>query len=73
MFFFVPYVLESGILDLVKECRLPESSDIGATQACLCVVTMLLLKLIGGKRLSHIGSYDREPGDKGLINEIKNL
>ena len=59
VFFFIPYILESGILDLAKECKLPESSDIGATQACL---SMLLLKLIGGKRLSHIGSYDKEPG-----------
>ena len=59
VFFFIPYILESGILDLVKKCKLPESSDIGATQACL---SMLLLKLIGGKRLSHIGPYDKEPG-----------
>ncbi len=59
VFFFIPYILESGILDLVKNCKLPESSDIGATQACL---SMLLLKLIGGKRLSHIGPYDKEPG-----------
>ena len=52
VFFFIPYILESGILDIVKECDLPESSDIESTQACL---SMLLLKLIGGKRLSHIG------------------
>lgn len=59
VFFFIPYILESGILDVVKQCRLPQSSDIGSTEACLC---MLLLKLIGGKRLSHIGAYDQEPG-----------
>ncbi len=59
VFFFIPYIIESGILDVVKECNLPESSIIGATQACL---SMLLLKLIGGKRLSHIGAYDQEPG-----------
>ncbi|MCP5005419.1 MAG: transposase, partial [Planctomycetes bacterium] len=59
VFFFIPYILESGILDLVKECELPESSDIGSTHACL---SMLLLKLIGGKRLSNIGTYDKEPG-----------
>jgi len=58
-FFFIPYILESGIIDIVKECEMPDSSDIGSTQACL---SMLLLKLIGRKRLSHIGSYDREPG-----------
>ncbi len=59
VFFFIPYFLESGIIDIVKECKLPESSDIGNTEACL---SMLLLKLIGNKRLSDIGSYDQEPG-----------
>lgn len=58
-FFFIPYILESGILDIVRECKMPDSSDIGSTQACL---SMMLLKLMGRKRLSHIGSYDREPG-----------
>ncbi len=58
-FFFIPYILESGIIDIVKECGMPDSCDIGSSQACL---SMLLLKLIGRKRLSHIGSYDREPG-----------
>lgn len=59
VFFFIPYILESGIIDIMKECELPDSSNIGSTQACL---SMLLFKLIGGKRLSHIGAYDREPG-----------
>ena len=59
VFFFIPYILESGILDILKECDLPESSDIGSVQACLSV---LLLKLIGNKRLSHMEKYDREPG-----------
>jgi len=58
-FFFIPYILESGILDILEKCEMPDSSDIGSTQACL---SMLLLKLMGRKRLSHIGSYDREPG-----------
>ncbi|MBS1259360.1 MAG: hypothetical protein MAG551_02430 [Candidatus Scalindua arabica] len=59
VFFFIPYILETGILDIVKECQLPESSVIGSIQACL---SMLFFKLIGGKRLSHMGSYDQEPG-----------
>jgi transposase len=58
-FFFIPYILESGIIDIMKECELPDSIDIGSTQACL---SMLLLKLIGCKRLSRVGTYDREPG-----------
>lgn len=59
IFFFIPYILESAILSAVQECKLPESSDIGSTQACL---SMLLLKLLGSRRLTHIGSYDQEPG-----------
>ncbi len=57
IFFFIPYIIESGILDIVKKCKLPESSDIGSIQACL---SMLFLKLIGGKRLSHMEKYDQE-------------
>ncbi len=59
VFFFLPYLLISGIMDIVKKCSLPASSSINAEQACL---SMLLLKLIGSERLSHIGSYDHEPG-----------
>lgn len=59
VFFFLPYILESEVIDIVKECSLPESSAINATGACL---SMLLLKLIGCQRLSHIDAYDQEPG-----------
>ncbi len=52
VFFFIPYILETGILDIVKECKLPDSSVIGSIQACL---SMLFFKLIGGKRLGHMG------------------
>jgi transposase len=68
-FFFIPYILESGIIDIVKECKMPDSSDIGSTQACL---SMLLLKLMGRKRLSHIGTYDQEPG-LGIFAGLKVL
>lgn len=59
IFFFLPYIIESGIVDIIKDCGLPESSAINATQACL---SMLALKLIGNERLSHMGAYDHEPG-----------
>jgi len=59
IFFFIPYIIESGILDIVKKCDLPESSEIGSVNACMA---MLLLKLIGKKRLSHIGAFDKEVG-----------
>jgi transposase len=59
IFFFLPYIIESGILDVVKQCKLPQSGDIKSTQACL---SMLLLKLVGRDRLTHINAYDQEPG-----------
>lgn len=59
VFFFLPYIIESGIIDIVKKCKLPESSDIGSVQASLSI---LLLKLIGNERLSHMDRYDHEPG-----------
>ncbi len=59
VFFFLPYIIESDIIDIAKNCNLPESSDIGSIQACL---SMLLLKLIGNERLSQMDSYDKEPG-----------
>lgn len=57
VFFFIPYIIESGILDVVKKCKLPESSEITATNACLSI---LLLKLIGQERLTQIQSYDHD-------------
>lgn len=59
IFFFLPYIIDSGIIEIFKQCKLPKSSVINAEQACL---SMLLLKLIGSTRLSHITAYDHEPG-----------
>ena len=58
-YLFLPYILESGILDIVSKCDLPESSNIGKIQASL---SMLLLKLIGNERLSHISQYNTDMG-----------
>lgn len=58
IFFFLPYIINSGILDIVNNCKLPSSSVIGATQANLSI---LLLKLIGNERLSDINTYNHEP------------
>ena len=59
IFFFVPYIIETGITDILQKSPLPSSSVIGAVQACL---SMLALKLIGNERLSNMESYDKEPG-----------
>ncbi len=59
IFFFVPYIIETGIIDILQKSPLPSSSVIGTVQACL---SMLALKLIGNERLSNMESYDKEPG-----------
>lgn len=59
LFFFLPYIIESGIMDVVEQCGLPKSSEIGSRQAAL---SMLLLKLLGKERLSHIRQYDSDQG-----------
>lgn len=59
IFLFLPYILNTGILDIVQGCALPESGDIGKQQAAL---SMLLLKLIGNERLSHIKQYNTDTG-----------
>lgn len=59
VFFFLPYILESGLLDIVSQCALPQSSAINKQQASL---SMLLLKLIGHERLSQIRQYDADRG-----------
>ncbi len=59
IFFFIPYIIETGIIDILQKSPLPSSSVIGTVQACL---SMLALKLIGNERLSNMESYDKEPG-----------
>lgn len=59
IFFFIPYIIETGIIDILQKSPLPSSSAIGSVQACL---SMLALKLIGNERLSNMESYDKEPG-----------
>ena len=69
VFLFLPYIIESGVLDIVRKCNLPTSVEIGATQAALSI---LLLKLIGNERLSHIRAYDEEPG-LGIFSGLTGL
>lgn len=59
IFFFLPYIIETGIIDILQKSPLPDSSAIGTVQACLSI---LALKLIGRERLSNMESYDKEPG-----------
>ncbi len=59
LFLFLPYIIESEILGVIKKCELPESSVLGSLQACLSI---LALKLLGNDRLSKVDDYDQEPG-----------
>jgi len=59
IFFFLPYIIETGIIDILQKLPLPSSSVIGAVQACMSI---LALKLVGNERLSNVESYDKEPG-----------
>jgi transposase len=58
-FLFLPYILESGLLDVWDSLPMPESARIGKRQAGL---SFLLLKLIGGERLCHVRQYDHDVG-----------
>jgi transposase len=59
LFFFIPYILETRLLDVVEKCQLPASSSLGAHHAAL---SMMAYKLMGHKRLSTLGQYDQDPG-----------
>lgn len=59
IFFFLPYLIESGIMDVLDELELPRSSQIGSKQAFL---SLLALKLTGGGRLCHVHQYDHDVG-----------
>ncbi|MCP4098394.1 MAG: transposase [Planctomycetaceae bacterium] len=59
IFFFLPHIIESGLADIFEKLPLPESNRIGKVRAGL---SFLALKLIGGKRLSHVRQYDRDVG-----------
>lgn len=59
IFFFLPYIIESGIMDVIERLPLPHSGCIGKKQAFL---SFLALKFMGGERLSHVGRYDHDPG-----------
>ena len=59
IFFFLPYIIESGIMDVLDTLPLPHSDCIGKKQAFL---SLLALKLIGGQRLCHVRQYDHDIG-----------
>jgi hypothetical protein len=69
LFTFLPYIIESGLLEVAERLPLPASGRIGKTQALL---SFLALKLIGGERLCHIRHDDHDSG-LGLFAGLKVL
>jgi transposase len=69
LFVFLPYIIESGILDALDSLPFPESTIIGKKQAFL---SFLALKLMGGKRFCHVRQYDHDVG-LGLLAGLNRL
>jgi transposase len=59
LFCFLPYLVESGIMEAIDSLPLPGSNCIGKQQAFL---SFLALKLTGAERLSHVHQYDQDRG-----------
>lgn len=59
LFAFLPYLIESGIIDSLASLPLPASNRVGKQQAFL---SFLALKLTGAERLCHVRQYDRDVG-----------
>lgn len=59
LFFFLPYIIDSGIMSIIDALPLPTSGRIDKKQAFL---SLLALKLMGGQRLSHVRQYDHDQG-----------
>lgn len=59
LFLFLPYIIESGILEALDLLPLPQSTCIGKKQAFL---SFLALKLMGGERFCHVRQYDHDVG-----------
>ena len=59
LFVFLPYIIESGLMDALDSLPIPESKVIGKKQAFL---SFLALKLMGGERFCHVRQYDHDAG-----------
>ncbi len=59
LFVFLPYIIESGLMETLDSLPIPESKVIGKKQAFL---SFLALKLMGGERFCHVRQYDHDAG-----------
>ena len=59
IFYFIPYLLKTGLFDLINSSKFPETSRLSKTNS---IFSILALKLIGHERLSKISSYNHDAG-----------
>jgi len=59
IFYFIPYILQTGLFELINDSSFPETSKLSKTNSIFSILT---LKLIGHERLSKISSYNHDAG-----------
>jgi len=59
IFYFIPYMLKTGLYDLVSGSCFPETSKLSKINS---IFSLLALKLIGHERLSKINAYNFDTG-----------
>jgi transposase len=58
VFLFLPFLEKIGIGEIIKKAKLPETGEIPALQY---VLSLLVLKLLGRERLSHVDALNFDP------------
>ena len=59
IYYFIPYILQTGLYDLICNSPFPESSKLSKINS---IFSILALKLIGNERLSKISSFNHDTG-----------
>ena len=59
IYYFVPYILQTGLYELISSAPFPETSKLSKINS---ILSILALKLIGHERLSKISSYNHDTG-----------
>ncbi len=59
IFYFIPYIIETGLHDLLLDTEFPESGRLSKMNS---VLSMLALKLMGHERLSRVTNYGLDTG-----------
>jgi len=59
LFFFVPYIIKSGLQKILEAARLPKTSQLSSLNSAFSILAM---KLIGQERLSQINHYNFDEG-----------